>query len=276
MDKLAAYQDRAVGLGMDYAPKVLLAILTLIVGLWLVSKALSVFQSVLERRGVDATLVPFLASLLGWTLKAIVFISVASMVGIKTTSFIALLGAAGLAIGLALQGSLGNFAGGTLILIFRPYKVGDLIEAQGQIGVVKEIQIFTTSLVSPQHRLVIIPNGKMANDTIVNFTAEGLLRVDLTIGISYKADIDRATDVLLDILENDARVVEEPPPLVAVSGLADSSVNLAVRPHCRPEDYWDVYFDTLKASKQALDAAGIGIPFPQRDIHVHQVGPKAA
>lgn len=270
METLLKYKGQAVTAGLEYAPKLLLAIITLIIGLWLVAKLVGASRSVMEKRGIDKTLVPFLSSLLSWTLKAVVFISVASIVGIKTTSFVAILGAAGLAVGLALQGSLGNFAGGVLILIFRPYEVGDLIEAQGKLGVVKEIQIFTTTLVSPENKRVIIPNGPMSNGTITNFSAEGLLRVDLTVGVAYESDVARAKELLLDMLKKDDRVLEDPEPVVAVSELADSSVNLAVRPHCHPDHYWDVYFDTLEQSKRVLDDAGISIPFPQRDVHMIQ------
>jgi len=262
--------DKGTALAMAYVPNVLLALLTLLFGLWIIKGISRVTKGVLDRRKMDQTVSAFLNSLLAWTLKAILFISVASMIGIKTTSFVAILGAAGLAIGLALQGSLSNFAGGVLVLIFRPYNVGDLIEAQGHLGVVKEIQIFTTVIVSPQHQRIIIPNGPLANGSIKNFTAEGALRVDLTVGVAYESDVARARKLLLEMLERDERVLADPAPMVAVSELADSSVNLAVRPHCKPEDYWDVYFDTLESAKRVLDESGITIPFPQRDVHLYK------
>jgi small conductance mechanosensitive channel len=192
------------------------------------------------------------------------------MVGIATTSFVAVLGAAGLAVGLALQGSLANFAGGVLVMVFKPYKVGDLIEAQGHLGVVKEVQIFNTILVSPQSKRIIIPNGATSNGSVVNYTAEGQIRVDLTIGVSYSADIDETKSVLMDVLVNNTLVLKDPVPFVGVLEMADSSVNFAVRPHCLPEHYWDVFFGVNEAMKKALDKNAIAIPFPQRDVHLIQ------
>jgi small conductance mechanosensitive channel len=224
----------------------------------------------LRHRGVDETLAPFLMNLSGWLLKAVVVISVASIVGVQTTSFVAILGAAGLAVGLALQGSLSNFAGGVLILIFRPYEVGHFIEAQGHKGVVKEIQIFTTTLVNPQNRRIVIPNGALSNGSITNYTVEGTARVDIAIGIEYGADIEKARQVLLDLLAKDPRVLKDPEAAVVVTELADSSVNLAVRPWAKVDDYWGVFCDTREKGKLALESAGIGIPFPQRDVHLYQ------
>jgi small conductance mechanosensitive channel len=192
------------------------------------------------------------------------------MVGIATTSFVAVLGAAGLAVGLALQGSLANFAGGVLVMVFKPYKVGDLIEAQGHLGVVKEVQIFNTILVSPQSKRIIIHNGATSNGSVVNYTAEGQIRVDLTIGVSYSADIDETKSVLMDVLVNNTLVLKDPVPFVGVLEMADSSVNFAVRPHCLPEHYWDVFFGVNEAMKKALDKNAIAIPFPQRDVHLIQ------
>lgn len=272
MDYLAEYKDKAVELVMAYAPKVLLALLTLLVGLWLIAGLKKLAAKALSKRKVDKTLAPFVLSLLSWILKAVLFISVASMIGVETTSFIALLGAAGLAVGLALQGSLSNFAGGVLVLIFRPYEVGHFIEAQGHLGTVKEIQIFTTVLLTPQNRRVIIPNGAMSNGSIINYTVEGTVRVDISIGIEYKADIAKARSILLELLSKDERVLNEPAPVVVVTELADSSVNLAVRPYCKVPDYWGVYCDTLEKGKTLLESAGIGIPFPQRDVHLFQHG----
>jgi small conductance mechanosensitive channel len=270
LNEIEKYTDTAVTLVMGYAPKIVLALITLLVGFWLAGRVASLVKQAADHRKIDPTLTPFLASLINWSVRAAVLISVASIIGIQTTSFVAVLGAAGLAIGLALQGSLSNFAGGALILIFRPYRVGDLIRAQGELGVVKEIQIFTTTLLSPENRRIVIPNGPLANGNIVNFTAEGKLRVDLTVGISYGADIEQARRVLLEVLKADERVLTEPAPMVEVAELADSSVNLAVRPHTHPDNYWGVYFDTLKNCKLALDQAGVSIPFPQRDVHLFQ------
>lgn len=269
-DQLANVQEQGLTMVMKYAPKVLLAIITLFVGLWLVRGATGLFRRALHGRKVDETLTPFLSSLLSWTLKAALVISVVSILGIETTSFVAVLGAAGLAVGLALQGSLQNFAGGVLLLIFRPYRVGDLIQAQGELGVVQEIQIFTTVILTPQNRRVILPNGSVANGNITNMTAEPHVRVDCSVGVSYGADLKRTKQVLLDMAKSVPKVLADPPPVVAVSELADSSVNLVVRPFCEPQDYWDVFFGVTEGCKTALDAAGISIPFPQRDVHLFQ------
>jgi len=267
VEDMIKYKDRAIELAMVYAPKVLLALLTLLIGLWLIGGVRAVVGKALSRKRVDKTLAPFVLSLLVWGLKAVLFISVASMIGIETTSFVAILGAAGLAVGLALQGSLSNFAGGVLVLIFRPYEVGHVIEAQGHTGTVKEIQIFTTVLLTPQNRRVILPNGALSNGAIVNHTVEGTARVDLTIPIEYKADPAKARAILLEVLMADKRVLSDPAPAVVVAALGDT-VTLAVRPHCRVEDYWGVYCDTLEHGKARLEQAGIGIPFLAREVHV--------
>ncbi len=270
MEKLEQYSAKAIELLMTYAPKVLLALLTLIIGLSVIKGVSKLTNKIMERAKVDNTLRPFLVNMLRWGLKALLFISVASMVGIETTSFVAVLGAAGLAVGLALQGSLANFAGGALILIFRPYEVGHLIQAQGHLGVVKEIQIFTTILTSPDNKRVIVPNGSLSNGSIVNFTAEGRIRVDLVVGIAYEANIQVARDALMEMMKSQEKVMSDPAPIVTVLELGDSSVNLAVRPHCHPDHYWDVYFDTMEGAKRVLDDKGVSIPFPQRDVHLYQ------
>jgi small conductance mechanosensitive channel len=261
---------KAYELGLMYAPKLVLSILTLLIGLWIISGITKLVQASMVRSKVDPTLIPFMGSLVSWLLKLLLFISVASMVGIATTSFVAVLGAAGLAIGLALQGSLANFAGGVLIMIFKPYKVGDLIESQGHLGVVKEVQIFNTILLSPQSKRIIIPNGATSNGSVVNYTVEGKIRVDLSAGVSYDADIDLTKKVLMDVLLSHDKVLKNPAPFVGLSEMADSSVNFAVRPHCLPEHYWDVYFDINEGIKKALDKNSITIPFPQRDVHMIQ------
>ena len=263
-----AYTDQAIALVMQYAPQVVLALVVLIVGLWVINRLVSVVGNVMKSRGMDESLQPFIKSLLGMGLKAMLLISVAGMVGIETTSFVAVIGAAGLAVGLALQGTLANFAGGVLILIFKPYKVGDLIEAQGHLGNVKEIQIFVTILNTPESKTVIIPNGAISNGNITNYATEGKIRVDMTMGISYDSDIKKAREVLMNVMTSHPKVMKDPAPFVGVVELGDSSVNLAVRPHCDPAHYWDVYFDVYEAGKEALDAAKITIPFPQLDVHM--------
>lgn len=268
MEKYSQYSEKAIELFMLYVPKAALALITLVIGLWIIRIAVNLTQKGLTKSKADPTLVPFFSNLLSWGLKALLLISVASMIGIATTSFIAVLGAAGLAIGLALQGSLANFAGGVLILIFKPYVVGDLIEAQGQLGVVKEVQIFNTILLTPQNKRVIIPNGAMSNGSVTNYSAEGQLRVDLSIGISYDSNVQKAKDVLLKMMQDNPQVLQDPAPTVGVETLADSSVNLAVRPWSSVDDYWDVYFDTTEQAKKVLEENGISIPFPQHDVHL--------
>lgn len=270
MENFEVYVTKFIELVVAYAPKLALAIITLIVGLWLIGIVTKVTRKSMEKTKADKTLIPFITNLLSWGLKVLLFISVASMVGIATTSFIAVLGAAGLAVGLALQGSLANFAGGVLILIFKPYNVGDLVEAQGHLGVVKEVQIFNTILLSPANKRIIIPNGAVSNGSIVNYSAEGILRVDLVIGIAYESDIPKAKDVLHNVMADHELVLKDPGTTVAVSELADSSVNLVVRPWCKVSDYWQVYFDITEKAKAALEANGITIPFPQRDVHLYE------
>ncbi|MHA7100411.1 mechanosensitive ion channel family protein [Roseivirga pacifica] len=270
IEKLETYVDKAVGLVIERGPNILLAILVLLIGLRLIKFFTKVLQKGFEKRNIDPTLRPFLSNLINWSLKALLFVSVAGMIGIGNTSFVAVIGAAGLAIGFALQGSLANFAGGVLIMLFKPYKVGDLIEAEGHLGVVEEIQIFVTKILSPQNRLIIIPNGTMSNGNIKNLTAKDHVRVDLTIGIAYDENIKDARKILMSVMTAHPKALAEPAPFVGVTELADSSINLAVRPWCHPDDYWDVYFEVLEECKEQLDKAGITIPFPQRDVHLFQ------
>ncbi|MCR1026507.1 mechanosensitive ion channel [Cellulophaga baltica] len=246
----------------DYGPKILGAIAIYLIGSWVIKKLIGAVRKVLNKGNYDESLQSFLLNLLSWGLKIFLIIMVISKLGVETTSFAAILAAAGLAVGLALQGSLSNFAGGVLIMIFKPYKIGDLVEAQGVLGNVKEIEIFTTKLITPQNKLAIVPNGAMANGNIINYTAEGKMRVDTTVGIGYGEDMKKAKEVLLEMLVANPLVIKDPAPSVNVEALADSSVNLAVRPYCKPEDYWDVYFATIEGSKLALDKAKIEIPYP--------------
>ncbi|SNR67393.1 mechanosensitive ion channel family protein [Lutibacter flavus] len=258
------YLDLAIAFIEINAVNVIVAFLILIIGFWLVKKVVKITKKVMSKSGVDETLQKFLGNLLGWGLKILIFITAISQVGVETTSFIAILGAAGLAVGLALQGALANFAGGALIMIFKPFKVGDLIEAQGEIGTVKEIQIFVTKLISPGNKLVIVPNGILSNGNIKNYTELGMLRVDLIFGVSYDADIKKTKEVLLNVMLNNSKVLKDPAPSVNVSELADSSVNFAVRPWATPENYWSVYFGIIEECKYALDRAGIEIPYPHQ------------
>lgn len=258
------YIEKLWLLVQEYAPQVISALVILLVGLLAIRLVVRGTKKVMKSRGVDVTLQKFLTDLLSWTLKVLLFVTVVSKLGVATTSFAAIIGAAGLAIGLALQGSLSNFAGGALIMIFKPFKVGDLIEAQGELGVVKEIQIFTTHINSPTNKLIIIPNGALSNGNITNYSAEGKLRVDLTIGVSYDSDIKHTKDILMNVLTSNPKVLKDPAPSVNVVELADSSVNFAVRPFSTVADYWDVYFGVTEDCKLALDAAGIEIPYPHQ------------
>ncbi|MBT8195332.1 MAG: mechanosensitive ion channel family protein [Bacteroidia bacterium] len=269
MEKLNEYGLMAWDGIIQYAPKVLIALVILWIGLRIIKWVVGLLDRQFERKNTDPTLRPFLKSIIGAILKVMLFISVISMLGVETTSFIAILGAAGLAVGLALQGTLANFAGGVLLLLFKPYKVGDLIEAQGHIGVVKEIQIFVTIINTPDNKTVFIPNGAMSNGDITNFTIEGKIRVELTPGISYNADIKKAKDICMEVLNNHPKVLKDPAPFVGVKELADSAVVLAVFPHAKPEHYWDVYFEITEQVKLALDANNVPIPFPQMDVHMH-------
>lgn len=256
-------------LSLSYGPKVLLAIITLVVGLWVIKRFVLTLQTNVTHR-VDKTLGSFVASILSVILKIVLLIAVASMVGIETTSFVAVLGAAGLAVGLALQGSLANFAGGVLILLFKPFKTGDLIEAQGHIGTVSEIQIFNTILKTADNRVVIIPNGALSNSSMVNINQEDTRRVDLVFGIGYDDEIAKAKSIMESVAKTDIRVLQDPAPMFVVSELADSSVNFTVRLWVKTPDYWGVYFDMQENVKKAFDEEGISIPFPQQDVHMHQ------
>lgn len=260
--------NQAISLIMTYAPKVLLAVVTLIVGLWLINRLVGVLDNKLGKK--DPTLNKFLCGLTSAILKILLVISVASMIGIATTSFIAVIGAAGLAVGLALQGSLANFAGGVLILIFKPFKVGDTIEAQGYLGAVDEISILYTIVNTFDNRRIVIPNGSLSNATLVNVSIYDKRRCDMTFGISYDDDIDKAKDILKRLMEEDERSLGDPAPRICVGGLGDSSVNLMFRVWVATDDLWPYYWDMQEKVKKAFDAADITIPFPQRDVYMHK------
>jgi len=270
MDKFEQTLERLYALFIQYGLKLLMAIVVLVIGLWVIKAITRGLVKLMKKRDVNESLIPFLKSLTNILLKAMLIISVMGMVGIEMTSFIAVLGAAGLAVGLALQGTLQNFAGGVMILLFKPYQVGDFIEAQGFMGTVKEIQIFTTVLSTPDNRKVIIPNSPLATNSITNFSAMPTRRIDFSFGIAYDDDIDKAKEILLKMANEDARTLKEDnPPVVMVEELGDSSVNLKLRVWVKSEDYWDLFFDIVEGGKKRFDKAGISIPFPQRDVHVY-------
>ncbi len=269
-EKFQEYLDLAYGLVVTYGLKIVSAVVVLIIGLWIIKRVVKISDKMMEKQEVNTSLRGFLRALVSILLKVMLFISIAQMAGIQTTSFIAVLGAAGLAVGLALQGTLANFAGGVMILLFKPYKVGDFIEAQGHKGSVKEIHIFVTILKSPENKTIILPNAAVSNGNIVNYTTEGIIRVDMNFGISYGSNIKDAKNVLMKIVESHPKVLKDPAPFIGVSELGDSAVNLVVRPYSAPEDYWDVYFTVYEEGKIALDKAGIEIPFPQVDVHMQK------
>ncbi len=262
------YLTKAIELIMEYGPKLLLAIVVLIIGLWIIKGVKKVVSRALQKGKVELSLQRFLISIIGIGLKVLLLISVASMVGIATTSFVAMLGAATFAVGLALQGSLSNFAGGVLILLLKPFKVGDVVEAQGFVGKVHEIQIFNTLMKTFDNKMIYIPNGSLSNGNITNYSQEPIRRVDMTFGISYDDDIKKAKDILKGLVENDTRILKDPPPLVAVSGLGDSSVDFTVKVWCNTADYWNIFFDMQENVKLTFDQEDISIPFPQTDVHL--------
>jgi small conductance mechanosensitive channel len=262
------WTTKGIDLATEYGLKIIGALIIWLIGSWVIKKLIKAARVVMTKRGFEESLQKFLLNLIGWVLKILLILAILSQLGVETTSFAAILAAAGLAVGLALQGSLGNFAGGVLIMIFKPFKIGDLVEAQGEIGVVKEIEIFTTKLIGLSNKEIIIPNGSLSNGNIVNYSTEGTRRVDLTIGVGYDSDIKKTKEVLMNVLTSNPKVIADPAPTVNVSALADSSINFAVRPWCKTEDYWAVFFESTENIKEALDAAGIEIPYPhQVEIH---------
>lgn len=257
------------GLLSSFGISLFIALSILIIGRQVVKILIKVISTALERSNTEDTVRIFVTNLLNTLLMIVVFIAAINQLGIQTTSIIAVLGAAGLAIGLALQGSLSNFAAGILIVIYRPYKVGDYIQADNHLGTVDDIQIFSTVLKTPDNKLVIVPNGSIMNGSIVNFSNQDKRRVDIIASCSYEDDIDKVKSVLADILSKDDRILNEPKPRIAVSELADSSVNFIVRPWVKNSDYIDVYYSLLEEIKKRFDQEGIAIPYPQTDVHIH-------
>jgi small conductance mechanosensitive channel len=253
-----------------YGMNIVAALLIFIVGKWLAKIATNVLGTLLEKAKVEQTLVSFIRNLIYVGFIIFVIIAALSKLGVETTSFVAVLGAAGLAVGLALQGSLANFAAGVLLIMFKPFKVGDFAQVAGETGTIKEINIFNTVLHTMDNLRKIVPNSKVTGDTITNYTDVDMRRVDLTFGISYSDNIKTAKDALERVVAADARVLKSPAPTIAVAELGESSVNLVCRPWCKPSDYWSVYFDITEKGKLELEKSGITIPFPQRDVHLFQ------
>ncbi|MBW6481114.1 MAG: mechanosensitive ion channel [Bacteroidales bacterium] len=263
-------QDKLVDFLVNYGPKLLGAIIVLIIGLWIIGRISKIIKTTFEKREMDPSLRGFLASMISILLKVLLIISVMSMVGVAVTSFVAILGAAGLAVGLALSGTLQNFAGGVILLLFKPFKVGDFITAEGYSGTVEEIQIFVTFLKTPQNVTIIIPNSGLATNSLTNFSAKPIRRADWSFGIAYGDDYDKAKKVLLKLIDEDERILKDPEPFIALGELGDSSVNITVRAWANSGDFWGVFFDMNEKVYKTFAKEGLNIPFPQMDVHLHQ------
>jgi len=271
MDKLDNIEDYAKVYGqklIDFLPNLVAAIAIFIIGWWIAKLIVRYVGKFFKKKDYDPALENFILSMLGWTLKILVVITAITQLGIETTSLVAIIGAAGLAVGLALQGSLANFAGGVLIIILKPFKIGDWIEAQGVSGSVKDISIFYTHINTFGNQLAVVPNGQLSNDNIINYTVEGKRKDAISIGISYDANIKEAKDILMNLMTEQEHIHKDPAPQVVVTELADNSVNLSLRFMAYNDVFWDCHWYTIEEAKVRLDAAGIGIPYPQRDIHI--------
>ena len=259
-----------------YGLKLLGSILIVILGRWAARLVVSAVRRIMQRSDLEEMLINFVGNIVFWLLMAIVAVAALSNLGVPTTSAAAIIGAAGLAVGLALQDSLSNFAAGVMIIVFKPFTVKDYVEVAGTSGVVEQVKLFTTTLTTPDNKLVIVPNGAIISDNITNYTAKATRRIDMVFGIGYDDDIREAKRLLEQIVQADERILADPAPQVAVLELADSSVNFAVRPHVKTEDYWPVYFHLTEEVKLRFDEAGISIPYPQRDVHLFQQQPATA
>lgn len=251
-----------------YSLNIIGAILIFIVGKWLSRRIANLLSKLLQKNNVDQTLVNFLSNLTYYSLIVLVVVAAAGRLGINTTSFLTIIGAAGLAVGLALKDSLANFAAGVMLVLFRPFAIGDVVSTAGITAKVESINIFNTHFCSPDNQLIIVPNGKIINDIITNINIKATRRIDLVVGISYSDDMAKTREILAGLAKADSRVLTDPAPTIAVAELADSSVNLVFRPWVKTADYWDVRFDLTEKIKNALDEAGISIPFPQQDVHL--------
>lgn len=251
-----------------YGVNIISALLTLIIGIYIARIISKTAFRLMSKRQVDSTVASFSVNMIKYLILSFVVIAALGRIGVQTASFVAVVGAAGLAIGLALQGSLSNFAAGVLLITFRPLKAGEYVEAGGAAGTIESVQIFNTILISPDNKMVVVPNNNVLSGNIINFTRTGKRRVDLTVGVSYSADLKKTREVLEAVLTNDSRVLDQPAWTIGVCALADSSVNFVVRPWVKSSDYWGAYFDLYERIKTSLDEAGVEIPFPQQDIHL--------
>lgn len=265
--EFSTYTDHLIRLIAEHTPNVISAVLVLVIGLWLIKRVANIANRTMEKRDLEVSLRTFLKSLISIGLKVVLIVTVAGMIGVGTASFVTILGAAGLAVGLALQGSLSNFAGGVLLLIFKPYKVGDLIEVQGHGGEVKEIQIFNTILLTSDHKTIILPNGSVSNGVIVNNSRHGDLRVDLQVAVSSSNNIDKVKEIILKTVLAQTIILQDPAPSVSVSKTGDGAVVLNIRPYAKTENYWDAHTIVQEAVKKALELNNIVAPIPQRIIH---------
>ncbi|HOY40199.1 MAG TPA: mechanosensitive ion channel [Bacteroidales bacterium] len=264
-----AILEKLVDIGIGYGPKLIGAIVILLLGLWIIKLFTKSLRKMMNKRNTNKELRSFFLSLVNIALKVLLFVSVLGMVGIEVTSFIAILGAAGLAIGMALQGSLQNFAGGVIIILLKPFKVGDVLEAQGYLGIVKEIQIFSTILTTFDNKTIIIPNGGLATSSMTNYSTESLRRVDWLYQVAYGDDIDKVKALCTKLIENDSRILKEPAAFIAVNGLKDSSVEVAVRVWVKSEDYWAVFHSMNENVYNTFRSEGLHLPYPQMDVHLH-------
>ncbi|HJY11189.1 MAG TPA: mechanosensitive ion channel domain-containing protein [Flavobacterium sp.] len=258
-EQISIYVAKFIDVLVDYAPKLVSAFLILFVGIYAIRLINRIITKVMVQRNLDPTLTKFLSDILIWALRILLFVTFISKLGIETSSFVAILGAMGLAVGLSLQGSLSNFAGGMLIIVFKPFKVGDTIEAQGVIATVSEIQIFVTKMLTANNQTVFVPNGALSNGTIINYSMQGERRADLTFAVSYDSDIKKAKEVLLDVLNKNPKVLKKPAPEVFVKNLTASAVEFSVRPWAKNVNYGVVFSETLENCKAALDEAGISV-----------------
>lgn len=269
MEKAERIINQLITLGTDYAPKVIGALITLIIGWIIIGWINRIVRKTMDKRGMDASLKPFIGSIITVGMKILLLLSVAAMFGIKTTSFVAIFGALAFAIGMALQGSLGHFASGIMILIFRPFKVGDLVEiGGGKVGQVEKIEVFNTIMKTLDNKRVIVPNNLVTNNIITNISGQKIIGVEMTFGIAYGDDIDKAKELILEVGKECPYILKDPAQGVVVAELADSSVNLATRPFCKSEHYWTTFFYMQENVKKAFDRQGINIPFPQMDVHM--------
>ncbi len=265
-----AMLNQGIEMTLTYGPKLIAAIVVLIVGSYVIKAIINGVGIAMDKGGMDTSLQPFLLGIARMLLKVMLVISVLGMLGIEMTSFIAILGAAGLAVGMALSGTLQNFAGGVIILLFKPYKPGDVIDAQGYVGTVSEIQIFNTLLKTPDNKVIIIPNGGLSTSSMVNYSTEKTRRVDWTVGVGYGDDLDKARLVIRELCDADTRIMKNPEVFIAVAALADSSVNFTVRAWVNAGDYWNVYFEMNESIYKAFNREGLNIPYPQMDVHLHK------